>query len=163
VANFVGQSNLITGDVVGTVGSRLVVDIQGTRVAVESARAAVRHGRVWVGVRPEKFAVADASPAAAAADTPAGETNTLEGGIVSDVSFVGVSTQYLVRMPWGQELTVFEQNTGERKPFAPGMPVRLRWRPSHVFLLDHAQDALAGVERTDSRGAEGPGDPGADR
>ena len=36
-------------------------------------------------------------------------------GVVSDVSFVGVSTQYLVRMPWGQELQVFSQNTGRTR------------------------------------------------
>jgi spermidine/putrescine transport system ATP-binding protein len=155
VANFLGQSNLITGDVVGESGSRLVVDIAGTRVAVDSARdmratqlgRARNNTRVWVGVRPEKFAIADSSSPATAAGSPAEDMNILAGGIVSDVSFVGVSTQYLVRMPWGQELTVFEQNTGERQSFAPGMPVSLRWRPAHVFLLDHAQDALAGVER----------------
>ena len=52
--------------------------------------------------------------------------NTLPAGVVSDVSFVGVSTQYLVRMPWGQELTVFEQNAGARERFRSGDPVSLR-------------------------------------
>jgi spermidine/putrescine transport system ATP-binding protein len=141
VANFLGQSNLIAAVVTGSDGSRLIVDIQGTKVAVDSARAGARQGQVWLGVRPEKVAIGDPeSPALP-------ETNTLTGGIVSDVSFVGVSTQYLVRMPWGQELSVFEQNTGERAPFRPGMPVSVRWRPGHVFLLDHAQDALAGVRK----------------
>jgi len=145
VANFLGQSNLITGEVVDVSGSRLVVDIHGGRVAVESANASARKALVWVGIRPEKMALAD--PAASAGP----DMNTLTGGIVSDVSFVGVSTQYLVRMPWAQELTVFEQNTGERKPFTPGAAVSLHWRPAHAFLLDHTQDALAGVERADGR------------
>jgi spermidine/putrescine transport system ATP-binding protein len=57
-----------------------------------------------------------------------------------------VSTQYLVRMPWGQELTVFAQNTGARDTFAVGDAVDLRWQPSHTFVLDADQDALAGVE-----------------
>lgn len=154
VANFLGQSNLITGDVVGEAGPRLLVDIAGTTVAVDTARAAVKQGRVWVGVRPEKFTLEDVrSPGASGPGGPVDATglNDLAGGIVSDVSFVGVSTQYLVRMPWGQELTVFEQNTGERNAFATGMPVSLRWRPAHVFLLDHAQDALAGVVRADKK------------
>jgi len=143
VANFLGQSNLIAGEVVEASGSRLVVDIHGGKVAVESANASARKGQVWVGIRPEKLALANpGSPSGA-------DINMLAGGIVSDVSFVGVSTQYVVRMPWKQELTVFEQNTGERKPFAPGTPVSLHWRPAHVFVLDHAQDALAGVERPD--------------
>ena len=153
VANFLGQSNLITGDVVGEAGPRLLVDIAGTTVAVDTARAAVKQGRVWVGVRPEKFTLEDVRTPG---PVDVNGLNELTGGIVSDVSFVGVSTQYLVRMPWGQELTVFEQNTGERKPLAPGTPVSLRWRPAHVFLLDHAQDALAGVERERRNGSSDP-------
>jgi spermidine/putrescine transport system ATP-binding protein len=162
VANFLGQSNLITGEVVDASGPQLAVDIAGTRIAVDRARAAVTQGRVWVGVRPEKLTLEDVrSPGASAPADPINALglNTLTGGIVSDVSFVGVSTQYLVRMPWGQELTVFEQNTGERKPFAVGMPVSVQWRPAHVFLLDHAQDALAGVEREGRKPEAGSSDP----
>jgi spermidine/putrescine transport system ATP-binding protein len=55
-------------------------------------------------------------------------------------------------MPAGQELTVFEQNTGARELFAVGAQVDLSWRPEHTFLLDAAQDASAGVEREDLDG-----------
>ena len=65
---------------------------------------------------------------------------------MSDVSFIGVSTQYLVRMPWGQELTVFEQNSGARDGFRVGDRVDLQWIPDHTFLLDADQDAHAGDE-----------------
>ena len=70
----------------------------------------------------------------------------LRGAVVTDVSFVGVSTQYLARLPWGQELMVFEQNTGARLSFRTGDQVDLHWMPAHTFLLDAAQDATAGVE-----------------
>jgi spermidine/putrescine transport system ATP-binding protein len=69
--------------------------------------------------------------------------------VVTDVSFVGVSTQYLVRMPWGQELQVFEQNTGRRRIFRVGDKVELSWRPEYAFLLDHEQDASAGAQLDD--------------
>ena len=59
VANFLGQSNLIAGDVVGIDGDRLVVDIEGTKVAAARERASVETGRVWVGVRPEKVFIAE--------------------------------------------------------------------------------------------------------
>jgi spermidine/putrescine transport system ATP-binding protein len=52
-------------------------------------------------------------------------------------------------MPWGQELMVFEQNTGAREDFRVGDEVDLHWLPDHTFLLDADQDATAGVERED--------------
>jgi spermidine/putrescine transport system ATP-binding protein len=75
--------------------------------------------------------------------------NTLSGGIVTDVSFNGVSTQYLVKMPWGQELQVFSQNTGRTRIFPAGEKVELSWRPEYAFLLDAAQDASAGAGEAD--------------
>jgi spermidine/putrescine transport system ATP-binding protein len=64
---------------------------------------------------------------------------------VTDASFTGVSTQYLVRMPWGQELVAFAQNTGGTGVLAPGTQVDLSWEPAHTFALDGSQDASAGV------------------
>ena len=143
VANFLGQSNLISGDVVDRAGGDLVVDVHGTKVGVDASRAACDSGKVWVGIRPEKVFMT------AAGEEPREEVNALTGGTVSDVSFIGMSTLYLVRMPWGQELTVFEQNTGARQLFAPGAAVNLHWKHGHAFLLDAAQDARAGVESVD--------------
>ena len=72
--------------------------------------------------------------------------DVITGGYVTDVSFVGVSTQYSVMMPWGQELTVFEQNTGARSMLPVGTKVDISWRPEFAFLLDASQDAKAGIE-----------------
>lgn len=142
VANFLGQSNLVEGAVAGGDAGMLRVDVHGTSVAVRRERARVDSGKVWVGVRPEKVRLR----AAGEAHDGAEGGNALSGGTVSDVSFVGVSTQYLVRMPWGQELTVFEQNHTSQRRFAAGDRVDLIWSPDHAFLLDAAQDATAGVE-----------------
>jgi len=78
--------------------------------------------------------------------------NTIPGGVVTDVSFNGVSTQYLVQMPWGQELQVFSQNTGRVRIFRVGDKVELSWRPEYAFLLDASQDATAGAQRMDADG-----------
>jgi len=143
VSNFLGQSNLIRGSVVAADDVEVSVDVNGSRVVAPSSRAAQSAGDVWVGVRPEKVYLG-----AEGTDTEA-VANALKGGTVTDVSFIGVSTQYLVEMPWGQELTVFEQNTGARTGFKPGDQVELHWRAEHTFLLDAAQDVTAGVERED--------------
>jgi len=120
-----------------------VVDCHGQRVGVEASRTHTSAGKGWLGVRPEKiFALPTGS------ELEDG-TNVLTGGRISDVSFVGVSTQYLVAMPWGQELMVFEQNTGQRAPLKNGDEVDLTWSRNHAFLLDASQDASAGVMTTD--------------
>ena len=143
VANFLGQSNLVSGKVEGADGAVLRLDVHGARIAAGKDRARVTDGDVWVGVRPEKMQLSDPGE-----DLRDGH-NVLVDGQVSDVSFVGVSTQYLVRMPWGQELQVFEQNTGRRRIFRVGDKVELSWRPEYAFLLDHEQDASAGAHLDD--------------
>jgi spermidine/putrescine transport system ATP-binding protein len=141
VSNFLGQSNLVRAAVQpGGADGEVLVDAYGSRVGVHRARAHCDHGDAWLGVRPEKVSL-----------VPAGEQgqdgyNVLPGGRITDVSYIGVSTQYLVSMPWEQELTVFEQNTGARAPLRHGDSVDLCWRPEHSFLLDASQDALAGAE-----------------
>ncbi|WP_231917077.1 ABC transporter ATP-binding protein [Nocardioides scoriae] len=146
VANFLGQSNLIEGEIKGRDGDFVKVDMQGTIVSIPSARAHVTGTpgeKGWVGVRPEKVLIGEVGEVI---DAPG---NSIPGGTITDVSFVGVSTQYLVRMPWGQELQVFEQNTGRRRLFRTGEQVDVSWRPEYAFLLDHSQDASAGVDRSD--------------
>jgi spermidine/putrescine transport system ATP-binding protein len=139
VANFLGQSNLVSGTARSRDGQHLTIDVEGSTLRALPERSPVETGKVWVGVRPEKVSLLDPS-------SSADGRNRLTGGVVTDVSFVGVSTQYLVRMPWGQELMVFEQNTGQRPSYSSGGSVDLSWEPEHTFLLDAAQDALAGAD-----------------
>ena len=139
VANFLGQSNLIVTEVTSSQGETVEVDCHGQKVHIDSSRCHTDSGKGWLGVRPEKIF---ASPAGSESHDGA---NMLTGGRVSDVSFVGVSTQYLVAMPWGQELMVFEQNTGRRQQLRNNDAVDLAWSHSHAFLLDATQDAHAGV------------------
>jgi spermidine/putrescine transport system ATP-binding protein len=142
VANFLGQSNLIEGAIQSR-GDVTTCDMHGITVSVPKARTHAEGDKGWVGIRPEKVLIGDEGEAL---DAPG---NTIPGGVVTDVSFVGVSTQYLVRMPWGQELQVFEQNTGRRRIFRHGDKVELSWRPEYAFLLDHDQDASAGSQLDD--------------
>ncbi|GAA1928195.1 ABC transporter ATP-binding protein [Nocardioides marmoribigeumensis] len=143
VANFLGQSNLLEGVVTRAGSGEYDVTVQGAGLRATRVTASGISGRCWIGVRPEKVTL-----------QPPGEghdagLNRLSGGRVEDVSFVGVSTQYLIGMPWGQELAAFEQNTGKRSSFAVGDQVDLTWMPDHTFLLDSAQDASAGSEIDD--------------
>lgn len=143
VANFLGQSNLIVGQIKSRSSDFVTVDMHGIDVSVPAARAHVEGDKAWIGIRPEKVLIGDPGEEL---DAPG---NSIPGGVVTDVSFNGVSTQYLVRMPWGQELQVFQQNTGHRRLYRSGESVELSWRPDYAFLLDHSQDARAGQEDDD--------------
>jgi spermidine/putrescine transport system ATP-binding protein len=148
VANFLGQSNLIRGAVKGVEGADAHVDVQGNRLVAPQVRSSqgsvTGDDEVWVGIRPEKVVLA------APGTAPENGANVLPGGVVTDASFTGVSTQYLVRMSWGQELMVFEQNTGVQKHFSVGDVADLHWVPDHTFLLDAHQSASDGVELEDA-------------
>ncbi|MGH3368285.1 MAG: ABC transporter ATP-binding protein [Nocardioidaceae bacterium] len=149
VANFLGQSNLVPGRVAEAAGDYLLVDVGGERVGVQRRRARASSGDVLVGVRPEKIQMF--TDEQENTDT----VNRLTGGVVSDVSFTGTSTQYLVRLGSGHDLTVFAQNTGARPALALGERVTLSWAREHTFVLDGAQDIHAGDETYGERAAVG--------
>ena len=138
VANFLGQSNLIRGEVTSSDAEQSVVEVHGQKVAVLKSRNRAAGKSILVGIRPEKIRITLPE------DPCTG--NFLTGGVVSDVSFVGVSTQYVVEMPWKQDLMVFEQNDGGTPTLRPGDPVTLSWNPPFTFGLDGSQDVNAGSE-----------------
>jgi spermidine/putrescine transport system ATP-binding protein len=142
VANFLGQSNLVRATVSGADGDSLVLDLHGEKLSMPVSRRTSGTDDLLIGIRPEKIQLAPAGEPGSSRDR-----NVLSGGIVTDASFTGVSTQYLVRMPWGQELMVFVQNLGTGGVLRPGTQVDLHWDPAHTFALDGSGDANAGVER----------------
>lgn len=139
VANFLGQSNLLRASL-GPAGAATdgTVLVRSHGVDLEVVRQHVPDGvsEVWLGVRPEKLRLGEG-----------GGPNRLRG-VVRDVSFTGVATQYCVEMPWGQELTVVQQNDGSARA-ALGENVTLSWAAEHGFALDASQDAAAGADLED--------------
>jgi spermidine/putrescine transport system ATP-binding protein len=140
VANFLGQSNLFAGTVVSREGDTVVVKAYEQHFALPAARVATDGSSVVVGVRPEKVTIRRASGQSAEG------LNTV-AGIVTDASFTGMSTQYLVRTAWGQELQVFAQNLSAEEPIRLGDDVILAWESIHSFGLDGSEDLTAGVDK----------------
>ncbi|MEU5325602.1 ABC transporter ATP-binding protein [Streptomyces parvus] len=143
VANFLGTSNLIEGEIVST-GEDLVVAASGGKLALPrgrcSASSTAAGGRLLLGIRPEKISLAHADDA----DDIAAGRNRVTGRI-TDSSFIGVSTQYVVESPAGKALQVYEQNIERDTRLLPGAEVVLHWNPAHTFGLDAAQDIDAGA------------------
>ncbi|MFI0877285.1 ABC transporter ATP-binding protein [Streptomyces parvus] len=143
VANFLGTSNLIEGEIVST-GDDLVVVAGGGKLTLPrercSASSTSSGGRLLLGIRPEKISLAHADDADS---IPAGRNRVT--GRITDSSFIGVSTQYVVESPAGTALQVYEQNIERDTRLVPGAEVALHWNPAHTFGLDAAQDIDAGA------------------
>lgn len=138
VANFLGVSNLLRASVEGTAGEHVVKARTHDQVLeVDAAHLPGDSTEIWLGVRPEKLRLGDA-----------GGPNQLRGQ-VTDASFTGVATNYLIRMPWGQELTLVQQNDGSARA-SVGENVTVSWASEHGFVLDAAQAEDAGVTHRDS-------------
>jgi spermidine/putrescine transport system ATP-binding protein len=138
VANFLGQSNLIKGTISGNDGAHQIVDLFGQKISLQKDRSHGVDNSIYAGIRPEKFRISRLETSTSG--------NVLTGGKVEDVSYIGVSTQYQVLMPWGQELMVFEQNDDGVAPFSVGEPVNISWEPIFTFGLRGDEDAEAGTE-----------------
>ena len=148
VANFLGQSNLLEATVKSRDGSIAELDVHGVSLRLPVDRLVNGASAVWLGVRPEKLRLV----ANRSAHDGTGDSNRLTG-VVTDASFTGLATNYLVRLPWGQELMVVQQNDGTSR-VAAGTQVTLGWAPEHGFALDAKQDAHAGAQdQADDSGA----------
>lgn len=141
VANFLGQSNLITGQATGRSGDDVLVDAHGSTFSIPAARNFAAAADTIVGVRPEKMTLLDLHDA----DKVPDHHNRLTGR-VTDVSYTGVSTQYLVLTSWGQEVSVFEQNVIVGDRCDVGDEVVVHWSPTHTFGLDGSAGRTAGVD-----------------
>lgn len=137
VANFLGQCNLIKAKVQSRAGGKAVVTAKGHTFEIPLSRVSTESDSILLGVRPEKLRLDDKG------------INSIKDCVVTDRSFVGTSTQYLVRTPWDLELVVFEQNDEGLHDLRVGDKVSLEWDPEHTFGLDGAQDVNAGADLDD--------------
>jgi len=128
VARFLGASNLLPGTVEEPGNVRLR---SGAVVRVSDAHA-LRGASVGVGIRPEKLRL-DA----------AREHQSRLRGTVTERSYVGVATQYIVETPDGA-VSVFVQNAEPRADaLEPGAEVALSFDPDAAFVVESNQEERA--------------------
>ncbi|MBJ6614515.1 ABC transporter ATP-binding protein [Streptomyces sp. I4(2020)] len=143
VANFLGTSNFIGAEVDSTSGDDIVLKAGGGKLVLHRARAsapATTGGKILAGVRPEKISLTHADDAGG---IPEGRNRIT--GRITESSFIGVSTQFVVDSPVCRDFEVYVQNVDRDARLVPGAEVVLHWNPAHTFGLDAAQDVDAGV------------------
>jgi spermidine/putrescine transport system ATP-binding protein len=132
VAGFLGASNMLEGELKEQVdGTSTVLLSGGDVVHLPSDRAPFKTGDpVYVGVRPEKIAIARAEDD----DIVEAGWNSVTG-LLRMSTYIGVSNQYKVEGPGGTDLTVWVQNLGADVAPRPGERVRLSWRWEYTFAV----------------------------
>jgi spermidine/putrescine transport system ATP-binding protein len=138
VAGFLGVSNLLSARVAGADAVTLP---DGTTARVESGVLSGAPQDVRIGVRPEKVRL---EPSAANASSNGANQLT---GTVRDVSYIGVSTQYIVDTTAGDEIVVFAQNAGRSTDqLRNGDGVRILWDPEHTFVITDSGEVPSAEE-----------------
>ena len=130
VAGFIGTSNLLTGTVTRLDGDLAVIQVSADeRIIVPVPDRAVSEGsRLELTVRPEKIDLTTARPS--------GEGCTLRG-TVTEVVYLGTSTNFSVTTSAGADVVVFQQNSASAGNVAArGDSVWLSWNPQHSYPID---------------------------
>ncbi len=129
VAGFIGTSNLFTGTVSEVLDGQAVIQYgEGERVVVPVLNGGAAPGReLELTVRPEKMEISTQLPRG---------TDCAVKGVVTEVVYLGTSTNYNVRTSNGADVVVFTQNTTSADDLAVrGDSVWLSWEPRHSYAI----------------------------
>jgi spermidine/putrescine transport system ATP-binding protein len=129
VAGFIGTSNVLSGRVRAFDGGTALLDAGADEslVVPGAVQAGAAVGQpLELTVRPEKIVIGQ---------PPAPGWCALRGR-VTEVIYLGTSTQYAVSTTHGADLSVFVQNSSDARDVAArGADVWLSWRPDHSLAL----------------------------
>jgi spermidine/putrescine transport system ATP-binding protein len=129
VAGFIGTSNLLSGTVTRTGPRAAVIDVsEHERIIVPVGRRHVAPGTsLELTVRPEKIELSASAP------PPGG---CAVRGRVTEVVYLGTSTNFSVTTTTGADIVVFQQNSASAGDAAArGDIVWLSWQPEHSYPI----------------------------
>jgi spermidine/putrescine transport system ATP-binding protein len=146
VADFLGSANVLDVEVVSRNGHGTICKLGPHALRVEGDAA---EGPAKAVVRLERVELLPAG------DAEAGDANTV-GGLVDRITYLGPTTQVVVRLADGQALMATVPNAGRdgSGAFAPGMALHARIAPDALRLLP--VDVAPPAE--DGPGEDGPGE-----
>jgi spermidine/putrescine transport system ATP-binding protein len=130
VAGFIGTSNLLTGTVSGMEGGRAIIELSPEeRIIVPVADGGLAAGsRLELTVRPEKIEISTTRPA---------DRGCVLRGTVTEVVYLGTSTNFSVTTTTGADIVVFQQNSASADDVAArGDSVWLSWQPEHSYPIE---------------------------
>ena len=144
VAGFIGTSNLLSGTVASTdpATGGAVIDLgDGGRIVVPAAHKQPGD-ELEITVRPEKITLVAAGADASDTAPPAraGQHDCALRGTVTEVVYLGTSTNYNVTTSAGSEVVVYSQNSAnDASGPQRGEQVWLHWDPANSYAIGSTQ------------------------
>jgi len=127
VADFIGDSNFLKGNVTEQIERIAAVRLGNGQVVYAESDAAVAPGAaVHIAIRPEKIDI-----------HRVGGLRNVFDGVVTDTVYIGTDTHYDVKLPTGETLRVREQNAlpGNNLQASDGDPVQVGFDPEAARVL----------------------------
>jgi spermidine/putrescine transport system ATP-binding protein len=129
VAGFIGTSNLLSGTVTQAAAEHAVIKVSEDEQIVVPlhGREAVPGSNLELTVRPEKIELAVSAPPGAGCRVR---------GTVTEIVYLGTSTNFSVTTTTGADIVVFQQNSASASNVAArGDDVWLSWQPEHSYPI----------------------------
>ena len=123
VADFIGESNFLSGRVELGDGYLYLVTEEGWRVVIPNADNLRPGEQVSVALRPERIVIGDGSG-----------DNVVEGSI-EEIIYVGEATKFRVRLEHDRWLTVKQPSRLETMRWRRGDRVRLSWSAADAVIV----------------------------
>ena len=124
VADFVGQINLLDGEILGSEGEFLMAQILGTKIRVPRVNG-TEQGEVSIAVRPEHLHLLDN-------DATDGDLNVIRGTL-SGRTFAGNLTRLFVDV--GDEKQIVIEARSQDAPRQMGTSINVGWQPADSRVL----------------------------
>jgi spermidine/putrescine transport system ATP-binding protein len=132
VADFIGTTNLLHGDVVGAGGSATEIRLDSGEICRVGSGAGSVGSAIDVSLRPESIRICSTTD-----DEDASAGSELDRwairGEIEQAAYLGATVQYLVRSRGGLALTVLAPRTDARR--SVGDPVAVSWLPDDALVL----------------------------
>jgi spermidine/putrescine ABC transporter ATP-binding subunit len=129
VADFLGDSNFLSGTIVDKQDTHDVVEaLSSLRFLVTHRDGARRGDRVECALRPERVVL-----------SANGETDNAFTGMVVERIYIGELTKLRVALPSGEVLTLSQQNRMGAGEVEPGQAVTVGWRCADAVVVAHDQ------------------------
>jgi spermidine/putrescine ABC transporter ATP-binding subunit len=122
VADFIGDSNFVKGEVAQSQAPEALVQCGPLRVRCAAGLDARTGDKVVIGIRPERIAIEPANRASSAGHP----------GTVNDAIYIGEAVKYVVRVSDDIALVVKEQQRPNNVAFQRGDSVVLTWDKNDV-------------------------------